>query len=417
MFPSPSICVGLQGLRHRRLASQVLRELIQQLKEQLLLCGSVERATAAQKRSFLSASGALEEFAARLPRVWLREKELLLQLFAADAYHIRKALSECLRILILKAHRIVDLHEEEEEEQEEEEPLSEGDAEDRRVGSEGDEAAESARFSRRRSRIGQHGGGGRGDEDSRFPSTHPDGESRLECWMEREDEKEQEGEDGLNVVCFSSPKVKKRVEEEGGRERTYRRLSMVDRKKNREKAQQKMRSFWSLQRVGLVNELLSRLEDKTPLARTWALKVLADLLGEKEALPVVAAVRTVQAASERLLDKSTMVRCAALGVFGALVHLAAKQHQATGGVGRGMSPAVVEQRPFLLLLISDEDEWEEMRHRMGERKKVRVRNPVVLSRFYSDFFCLPTSSAVPAPRPFFWHDTCGRGGLLNFLLS
>lgn len=329
-----------------------MRELIQQLKEQLLLCGSVERATAAQKRSFVCASGALEEFAARLPRVWLREKELLLQLFAADAYHIRKALSECLRILILKAHRIVDLGQNEEDGEEQEdsgEALSEDDKEeeeeDRPVGilDEEDED-ETGRFSERQ-RSDEAG-----DESS---------------WMKR-----REVEEGRNVVSPLRKKDKNFLDKKRKK------------KKDREKSQQRIRSFWALQRVSLVNELLSRLEDKTPLARTWALKVLADLLGEKEALPAGAAVRTAQAASERLLDKSTMVRCAALGVFGALVHLAAKQHQASilGGRrgaaagGGGLSEEALESHPFLLLLVNDEEDWEERRRRVMERKRrIKVR--------------------------------------------
>nr|CEL67066.1 TPA: Os07g0659500 protein, related [Neospora caninum Liverpool] len=298
------------SLRRRRLPALVLRELTQQLKEQLLLCGGgVDKATAAQKKSFACAATSLESFASLLPRVWLNEKLTLLQLFAADAYHIRKALLECLKALLLRAHRIVDLEEDEEDDAEGEGDATRGDTKTR-------SRAESARDGRQTT----------GDDDALGGAT---------AW----------GEDSPSSRSSSPPHKDALTPGAAVRQRT--------------------RAFWSKQRASLIHELLLRLDDRTPLARSWALKVLADLIGEQEALPTLCVVRSVQKAVGRLLDKSTLVRSAAVGVFSSLIHLAVKQQRAGG--------KDAPDQPFLWLLVHGEDEWALAKRRVEERQAERRR--------------------------------------------
>ncbi|KEP59902.1 UNVERIFIED_CONTAM: hypothetical protein HHA_255240 [Hammondia hammondi] len=296
------------NLRRRRLPALVLRELTQQLKEQLLLCGGgVDKATAAQKKSFACAAMSLECFASLLPRVWLSEKESLLQLFAADAYHIRKALLECLKALLLRAHRIVDLEEDEETEEGEHERTTTGE----------DTKSRSSRGERAR-----EGGQTTGDDDA-----------QATFW----------GEDSPSPRS-SSPSHRDALLASGAR-------------------MQRTRAFWNKQRASLIHQLLLRLDDRTPLARTWALKVLADLIGDQEALPTLCVVRSVQKAVDRLLDKSTLVRSAAVGVFSSLIHLAVKQQRAGGKEAAG--------QPFLWLLVHGEEEWSLAKQRVQQKQTER----------------------------------------------
>ncbi|KFH02748.1 condensin complex subunit 1 [Toxoplasma gondii MAS] len=296
-------------LRRRRLPALVLRELTQQLKEQLLLCGGgVDKATAAQKKSFACAAMSLEYFATLLPRVWLSEKESLLQLFAADAYHIRKALLECLKALLLRAHRIVDLEEDEETEEGEDERTTTGD----------DTKSRSSR-----------------GESARQGCQTTGDDAQATFW----------GEDNPSPRS-SSPSHRDALLASGAR-------------------MQRTRAFWNKQRASLIHQLLLRLDDRTPLARTWALKVLTDLIGDQEALPTLCVVRSVQKSVDRLLDKSTLVRSAAVGVFSSLIHLAVKQQRAGGKEAAG--------QPFLWLLVHGEEEWSLAKQRVQQRQAERRR--------------------------------------------
>ncbi|PFH33170.1 hypothetical protein BESB_083690 [Besnoitia besnoiti] len=325
-------------LRRRRLPSLVLRELTQQLKEQLLLSGGVDKATAAQKKSFSCAATSLECFASLLPRVWISEKATLLQLFAADAYHIRKALLECLKALLLRAHRVVDLEEEECDEG--------GDGGDvSQAAREGDtsETAEVAEVAEEAEEVEDEDANGRPrrERGGKTPSAAADGEEEklLRAATHWGDD------DGASAPA--GPSRDARLEASAAQ-----RL-------------QRTRAFWSAERASLIRELLLRLDDRTPLARTWALKVLADLIGEQEALPTLFVVQSAQKAVRRLLDKSTLVRSAAIGVFSALIHLAVKQQRA----GCRESP----DQPFLWLLVNGEEEWDLVMQRVKQRRKERRR--------------------------------------------
>ncbi|OEH77627.1 hypothetical protein cyc_05570 [Cyclospora cayetanensis] len=95
----------------RLLPSLLLRELSQQLKEMVVLTSGTNT-NSVQRESFSTAAAALEAAAQQLPRVWLQQQQQLLELFASDAYVLRKALLECIKILIIKAFRVCDCEEE-----------------------------------------------------------------------------------------------------------------------------------------------------------------------------------------------------------------------------------------------------------------------------------------------------------------
>ncbi|KAL8273185.1 hypothetical protein Esti_002943 [Eimeria stiedai] len=286
--------------RMRLLPLLVLRELAQQLKEQVLLSAS-SGATTAQRDSLSLAAAALEAAAQQMPGAWLQQQQLLLQLFASDFYLIRKALLECIKTLILKAYAVCDLGEPHEREGEEIETERGG----------GNELAS--------------GGAG--------------------YWLESEEEQEtdptkQQQQLQQQQRLAPSSQVPAAAAAVAAAERQQRRQQQV--------------RLWAAQRQQLLQLLLQRLHDKLPLARSWCLKVLGELM-DRGVLSAAAVAAVAAAAAERVRDKSALVRAAALQVLTAAVQLAVRQQQQ-----REL------QQPFVLLLA---DEHGELRRRLQQQQQ------------------------------------------------
>ena len=247
------------------------------------------------------AAALLETAAQQMPRIWLQQQQDLLQLFACDFYVVRKALLECLKVLILKAHSICDLDEPETEAETEEE-------------TEGDTGKET--LTRRRSLL-------------------PGGEG----WLESDDE----GSIREDSNRLSSPLV---AVPTGQRDNNnYHPHHHHHHQQQQQQQQQQRVRFWKAQRQQLLRLLLLRLQDKLPLARSWCLKSLGELL-EGGALSPAAIAAVAAATAERVRDKSSLVRAAALQVIATCLSVAVRQQQQQEF-----------DQPFVLLLADEFGEW------------------------------------------------------------